>query len=301
MFRQVGSDGAPLARITRELSGHYLLAFEASEADRDARAHRIQVTIAGGRRLVRARTHFSVPATTLPARGAQLSALLRSLSLATELPLRVATYTYAEPARRALRVVISAEAGTGSDGASAWLGFVLIDSAGVIAATATVESRTGQYAFSSVVPEGRYTLRAAAIDAMGRQGSVERVFTARLAGTTEMRLGDLMLAPVPASPAAPLSPIVDRAIGDALVAYIEFQAPAGAHPVVRMLITRDPSDTPLFTTTAAVSSRADGWAEARATIPIGDLQPGAYLARAALDVDGLPAGGISRPFSIVAR
>ena len=115
------------------------------------------------------------------------------------------------------------------------------------------------------------------------------------------RNGSWCAAPVPVSPAAPLSPIVDRAIGDALVAYIEFQAPAGAHPVARMLITRDPSDTPLFTTTAAVSSRADGWAEARATIPIGDLQPGAYLARAELDVDGLPAGAISRPFSIVAR
>ena len=177
-----------------------------------------------GRQLVRARTHFSMPATTPPARGAQLSALLRALSPATELPLRVATYTYAEPARRALRVVISAEAGNGADGVGAWLGFVLVDAAGIIAATATVESRSGQYAFSCVVPEGRYTLRAAAIDAMGLQGSVERVFAARLAGTTELRFGDLMLAPVPASPSAPLSPIVDRAIGDALVAYLEFQA-----------------------------------------------------------------------------
>jgi VWFA-related protein len=102
VFRQVGSDAAPLARIVRELSGHYLLAFEASEGDRDARAHRIRVTMASGRQLVRARTHFSMPATAPPARGAQLSALLRASSPATELPLRVATYTYAEPERRAL-------------------------------------------------------------------------------------------------------------------------------------------------------------------------------------------------------
>ena len=302
MFRQVGSDAAPLARIVRELSGHYLLAFEASDGDRDAMAHRIRVTMAGGRQLVRARTHFSVPATTLPARGAQLSALLRALSPATELPLRVATYTYAEPARRALRVVISAEAGTGANGVGAWLGFVLVDAAGIIAATATIESRSGQYAFSCVVPEGRYTLRAAAIDAMGLQGSVERVFAARLGGTPAVRLGDLMLAPVPASPAAPLSPIVDRAIGDALVAYIEFQALEAARPVVRMLITRGVSDDPpLFTTTAAVSSGADGWAAARATMPIADLPPGSYFARAEVDVDGSPAGGLSRPFTIAAR
>jgi len=301
VFRQVGSDAAPLARIARELSGHYLLAFEASEGDRDARAHRIRVTVAGGR-LVRARTHFLVPATTLPARGAQLSALLRALSPATELPLRVATYTYAEPARRALRVVISAEAGNGAGGVGAWLGFVLVDAAGVIAATATIESRSGQYAFSCVVPEGRYTLRAAAIDAMGLQGSVERVFAARLAGTAAMRVGDLMLAPVPASPAAPLSPIVDRATGEALVAYLEFQATEASRSIpVRVIIARGPTEPSLLTATADVVIRTDGWAAATATIPIGALPPGAYLARAEIDVTGAPSGGISRPFTIAAR
>ena len=297
VFRQVGSDPAPLARIARELSGHYVLAFEASDADRDTRAHRIRVTMTRGRQLVRARTHFSVPATTPPARGAQLSALLRAVSPMTELPLRVATYTYAEPARRALRVVISAET---DSTAGAWLGFVLVDAAGVIAATATVDSRSGRYAFSSVVPEGRYTLRAAAIGAMGLQGSVERVFTAKLAGATGLRLGDLMLAPVPAAQAAPLSPIVDRAIGDALVAYIEFEAPA-ATPGVRVVIARGPSDPPLLTVDAAVSVRADGWAAAMATMPIGALPPGAYLARAEIDLSGTPDVGMSRPFTILPR
>jgi len=302
VFRQVGSDAAPLARIARELSGHYLLAFEASDGDRDARAHRIRVTMAGARQLVRARTHFSVLATTPPARGAQLSALLRAVSPVTELPLGVATYTYAEPARRALRVVISAEAGNGADGVGAWLGFVLVDAAGVIAATATVESRSGQYAFSCVVPEGRYTLRAAAIDAMGLQGSVERVFAATLAGTSELRFGDLMLAPVPATPSAPLSPIVDRATGDALVAYVEFLSTDRTRSApVRVVIARGPSEPPLLTTTADVSIRTDGWATARATIPIGELPPGAYLARAEVDVAGARAGGMSRPFTIVAR
>src|SRR6185436_11815612 len=228
-----------------------------------------------------------VPATTPPARGAQLSALLRALSPVTELPLRVATYTYAEPARRALRVVISAEAGSGTDGVGAWLGFVLVDAAGVISATATVESPSGQYAFSCVVPEGRYTLRAAAIDRMGLQGSVGRVFIARLAGTTGLRLGDLMLAQVPATPSAPLEPIVDRAIGDALVAYLEFQATDSTRSApVRVVVTRGPSEPPLLTATAAVSIRSDGWAAARATIPIGDLAPGTYLARAEIEVAG---------------
>jgi len=302
VFRLVGSDPSPFARIARELSGSYLLAFEAADGDRDARAHRIRVTLTRGRHSVRARTHFTMPAATAPARGAQLSGLLRTLSPANELPLRVATYTYAEPARRALRVVISAETGSGPDSHGAWLGFVLIDGAGVIAATATIESASGRYAFSCVVPEGRYTLRAAAIDPLGRQGSVERVFSARLGGSTRLRVADLMLAPLPGTPAAPLSPIVDHASGEAVVAYFEFESVASARPTaVRVGIARTPSDPPLLTAVAAVSLRSDGWAMARAVLPIAGLAPGAYVVRADIDADGAPAGGVTRPFTIADR
>ena len=117
-----------------------------------------------------------------------------------------------------------------------------------------------------------------------------------------MRLGDLMLAPVPSTPAAPLSPIVDRAAGDALVAYLEFQATDAARSApVRVIIARGPSEPPVLTAVAAVSIRADGWAAARATIPIRDLPPGAYFARVEIDVAGAPAPGISRPFTLPAR
>ena len=188
VFRLVGDDPSPFARISRELSGHYLLAFEAADGDRDARAHRIRVTLTRGGYQVRGAHafHDARGGAAGARRAAERRCYARSRP-ASELPLRVATYTYAEPARRALRVVISAEAGARR--ASAWLGFVLIDPAGVIAATAAQESRAGQYAFSAVVPEGRYTLRAAAIDAMGRQGSVERDFLARLGGTTRVARG----------------------------------------------------------------------------------------------------------------
>lgn len=299
VFRLTGDDPSPFARIARELSGHYLLAFEATESDRDARAHRIRVALTRGRHQLRARSRFTVAPAAAPARGAQLSGLLRTLAPANELPLRVATYTYAEPARGALRVVISAEAG---DGQGAWLGFVLIDEAGVIAATAALESPAGQYAFSAVVPDGRYTLRAAAIDGMGRQGSVERVFRARLEETSELRVGDLMLAPVPATAAASLSPIVDRASGNAVVAYLEFRSTRNASVAgVRIEIARSRSDQPLVSVVAAVSPAADGWMTARAVIPLSGLESGAYTARAEIQMDGAAVGRVARPFTIAGR
>ena len=96
-------------------------------------------------------------------------------------------------------MVISAEAGSRDTPSGTWLGFVLVDGGGVIAATATHQARDGRYSFSAVVPAGTYTLRAAAIDPFGRQGSVERIFRVQPAAADELHLGDLMLAAPPAS------------------------------------------------------------------------------------------------------
>ena len=216
VFRQVGSDPKPFERIARELSGYYLLAFEASDGDRDGRPHRIRVSLARGGGELRARTGFTLPAPSLAARGAELSALLRSLQPVTELPLRVATYAYAEPSASKVRVVISAEAGSRDTPSGTWLGFVLIDGAGVIAATATHQARDGPLLLQRRGPAGTYTLRAAAIDPFGRQGSVERVFRVQAAAADQLHLGDLMLAAPPASADAPLEPFVDRVTGSAV-------------------------------------------------------------------------------------
>jgi VWFA-related protein len=302
VFRQVGGDPKPFERIVRELSGYYLLAFEALDSERDGRPHRIRVTLAKGRGEVRARASFTMPAATPAARGAELTSLLRNPAPATELPLRVATYTYAEPGGDRVRIVISSEAGTEASASPTSLGFVLIDGRGVIAATAAHESSDGRHSFSVVVPEGSYTLRVAARDTVGRQGSVERVFRAQVARDRNLRVGDLMLA-LPAQPGVPLEPLVDRASGPAIVAYLEVQAGSGGAPLdaVRFHVMGGVSDEPLVTATAEVSIRPGGLAIARASLPIGALPPGSYLARAEILVAGLVTGRVRRPFTIAGR
>ena len=56
VFRQVGTDPKPFERIARELTGYYLLAFEARDGDRDGRPHRIRAVARAPRRRV-ARPH----------------------------------------------------------------------------------------------------------------------------------------------------------------------------------------------------------------------------------------------------
>jgi VWFA-related protein len=301
VFRQVGTDPKPFERLDRELSGYYLLAFEARESDRDGRPHRIRVSLARGRgRQLRARTNFTLPPVTPASRGAELTALLRSLSMVTELPLRVATYAYAEPDANKVRVVISAEAGNAPTPQGTWLGFVLIDGNGVIAATATHQSREGRYSFSTVVPAGTYELRAAAIDPLGRQGSVARAFRVQPGAANELHVGDLMLAPLPVSATAPLEPFVDRVTGAAMIAYLETHS-SGSAPrpdAVRVTIVPATSTTIAATGRASVSVRDGGWAMARTMVPIAALAPGTYVARAELLAEGAVVARTARPFTI---
>jgi VWFA-related protein len=302
VFRQVGADPRPFERISRELSGYYLLAFEARDSDRDGRPHRIRVRLAGRGGELRARTSFTMPASAPADRGAQLAALLRTLSTVTELPLRVASYAYPAPSSTNVRVVISAEAGAEAM-SGIWLGFVLVDGSGVIAATAAQQVPDGRHSFTAVVPAGIYTLRAAAIDPLGRQGTIDRVFRVHAAAPSELRLGDLLLAPSPATPDAPLEPIVDRVSGQGLVAYLEIGAGAsGMRPeAVRFLLARDQSGSSLRAATATVLWRDGGLAVAQATLPIRQLAPGSYVVRAEVIVGGTVAGRVTRPFTIVSR
>ena len=118
MFRLAGDDPRPFERIARELSGYYLLAFEPIETERDGRSHRIRVELARGGGELRARNGFTLPVVSPSnaARDSRLVTLLRTLTVATELPVRVATYAFTEPGSPRLRVVVSAEAPSTRDG-----------------------------------------------------------------------------------------------------------------------------------------------------------------------------------------
>lgn len=306
VFRLAGDDPRPFARIARELSGYYLLAFEPLETERDGRNHRIQVELARGGGELRARTGFTLPAAppTIPARDARLVTLLRTLSVATELPVRVATYAFAEPDSPRLRVVVSAEADAGSVASSTLLGFVLIDARGVIAAAADHEAPAGRFAFSAIVAPGTYTLRAAAIDPLGRQGSVERLFDARIAVAEGVRLSDLILAPPQPRSGDALEPYVDRVSASSVMAYLEMHATERAPlpDAVRIVIARGEVDAAPLTVAAQITRGGrGGLAIARAIVPTGELAAGHYVAYAEVVAGGRVIARVPRPLTIPER
>ncbi len=314
VFRLVGSDPRPFERIEHELSGYYLLAFEALDGDRDGRVHRVDVALASGGGVLRARPAFRLPTIVPTARTREqdLVALLRESRAATELPVRVATYTYAEPGAAVaepgaarLRVVVSTEAGFANGPAGhVLLGYVLTDAHGVIAASGAHQATAGRHAFSTVVPAGVYVLRVAAIDPLGRRGRVERPFAAAIDLRQSVRLSDLILAPVPPSPESPLQPFVDRVTASRVMAYVEVYAQDAQRlrdMHVRIEIADEAGSAERVTARAGVTSRDTPLGIARVHVALDGLAPGRYIAYARIIVGAQEVGRTARPFTYSPR
>lgn len=306
VFQLVGSDPAPFNRIALELSGYYLVAFEGRESDRDGAAHRIRVSLQRKAASVRARPTFRIVPSTSRAGAVeeQLVGLLRTPMVVTELPLRVATFTLHEPGSTAVRAIVSAEADAAQGTSGVNLAFVLRDQHDVVVASGVQQTATAGFALSAIVPEGEYTLRVAAIDGLGRRGTVERPFSAR-AARRSLPVSDLILAHVPpASSNGPLSPIVDRAAGDRLLAYLELYPDATAAvegAVVKVEVAESADGRAVVTVPATMRRGEAGLTIARAILPIRDLAPGRYIVRASVVADGRPASVMTRAFTVPDR
>lgn len=303
LFRLVGDDPYPFRRIMKELSSHYLVAFEPAGGDRDGRAHRIGVRVRADGATVRARPAFTIPAeprTAAP--DAELVGLLRNPRIVSELPVRVAGYAFRDADGERLHVLVSAEveqsAGSGPEPTA---GFVLVDGRGVIAASGGGTTEGGRYWHSATVAPGRYMLKAAAIDAGGRRGSVERQLDARLTPAGPLQMSDLMLAEPPRDPSAPLRPLVVRMAGERLVAYLEAYGPAPAGPAVatvRVDLLRDGAPSPVASIPVPVTVSPSGRWVISADLPIRDLAAGPYLASMRLSLPGVPPQHLTRRFVV---
>jgi hypothetical protein len=304
MFTLVGADPYPFRRILRELSGHYLVAFEGTAADRDGRTHRIAVSTRAPGATVRARQAFTLPTTlTAGATGSHIERLLRSPRLSTELPLRLAAYTLKDDATDQLKVLVSAETDHAGYGREVTVGFVIVNDAGVIAASGAGRTESGRYTVPVSLPSGRYMVKAAAVDAAGRQGSVERRFNAMLGGAGSVQLSDLMIADLPPAAGTPLQPAAARAGGEHVVMYLEAYAPAGWQPTgdVEFELVGPGASRPSLSAPAAFRQAGPGRWSATAELPLSAIAPGPYMAAARVPLDAGAPQRITRAFVVLRR
>jgi VWFA-related protein len=299
LFRLVGADPYAFRRILQELSAYYLVAFEATPADRDGRTHRIDVSTDAPGATVRARPAFRAGA---PASKAaiedQVVRLLRSPRLATEIPLRVAAYAFRDEKPHSIRLLLSAEAATGAS-REVSIGFVLIDDASVIAASGTGVTDDGRLSLPVQVPEGRYVLRAAAIDAGGRKGSVERqVVASLLESKGTIRFSDLVVAE-PGGAADSLRAAVAHVRGERATALFDIYGLPDWKPdseSVRIEIIREGGGEAIATTQAMIKPTGPSNWRVSADLPVRDLPAGTYIAVAQVTLPGMPRQRLDRAF-----
>ncbi len=287
-------------RIAREISGHYLLGFEAEGPERDGKAHGIKVSVSRPRATVRAWSAVTIARPSSPKQEEQaLVASLRSPQPATALPIRVATYALPDPASRKVRVLVSAELGAEGTAGAMSVAYVLVDGKDRVLASAAQRAKgagpvAGRVPFvaSVLVEPGQYTLKLAARDMRGRTGRVDHPVRAMLTSAPggEVETGDLVIGPLPApgagfraaaGPDIPGSEVVVRwdvcapesrplDVGDAVVDI----APGDGGPAVRSVVARvAPTDVPNHRVVQAV-------------LPVSDLAPGRYAVRVSLALPG---------------
>jgi VWFA-related protein len=302
MFTLVGSDPYPFRRILREMSGYYLVAFEASDDDRDGQVRRIAVSVREPGAVVRARPSFTVPITLAPAAtSSYIERLLRSPRLSTELPLRVAAYTFQDEGF-ALKVLVSAETNHAGYGREVTLGYVVVNDEAVIVASGAGTTQEGRFTAALALPEGRYMVKVAAVDAGGRQGSVERRFNARLGGAGTVRVSDLLIAD-PAPDGTPgLRPAAARASGDRIVMYLEAYAPEGWTPPgdLRFELLAPDAAKPVLSTRAPLRIAGAGRWSASVEVQLDGFAPGPYMAAVQVPFEPGSPERLTRSF-VVAR
>jgi hypothetical protein len=230
-------------------------------------------------------------------------ASLRAPIAATGIPVRVATYAVRDAAPGRVRLLISAEIGGASPPSGLGVAWVLMDGRGKTAASSVQRERAdaaspaGPIPFTAVttVEPGLYTLKLAARDRGGRQGSVEHPVKAALVEAGGLELSDLMLG-VPPSAGTGLRPGIGIDDGDPLLAHLELYGDA-RKATVSFEVAHDEGAAALFAQSGRIAS-VRGRSVAQAIIPISGLSPGDYVVRASVTIDGKTVSAPVHPFRI---
>ncbi|HYT75458.1 MAG TPA: VWA domain-containing protein, partial [Vicinamibacterales bacterium] len=203
LFRVVSDPDFAFDRLALELSGYYLLGFEPDAGDRDGKQHAIRVNVTRSGVAVRSRLEFSVGPAGRRNDQAIVADLLRSPAIASDLPFRLTTYAFQDPASPKIRLLVAMEVERAADpdGHMA-MGIALVKPGGELGATffqPAIDAPKGpaskpQRSFATLlVDPGEYVLKAAVVDNEGRRGSLERPVRAFLTRMSRFRATELLI------------------------------------------------------------------------------------------------------------
>lgn len=287
LFRVVSNSDFAFQRLSAELSGYYLLGFEAEAGDRDGRPHAISVAVRRRGVTVRARRQFVAAPERSVTTEAQVVATLRDPMPATDIPLALGTYSFLDRDGKQ-QLLIAAEIDRRiNPGSELAVGYIVVDFDGQLV-TSRMDTLPphagapgpGRYFSTARVDPDRYTVKLVVVDDAGRRGSVERVADTRPRKAGPFRTTGLVLADGRNGGNAAIAPAISgRIASGTLHAYVELMAD-----------TREALDE--ASVTVEIARTEEGDALRRVPAPLEPV-PGFTLGRMAnvnVDVSWLPPG-----------
>ena len=303
LFHVISGPESSFARITAELSGHYILGVEPLASDRDGKPHNIRVQ-------VRPQGHVAPRAAAISISGALGERLVARRSdgpraalpsPATQIPMRVTTYAYqgAAPQSQKAQIVVAADIDPPTSGVvDVAIGHALYDQMGRAVDVgqerkiySANSDRPLRYEIGILVNPGTYRLRLAAIDLSGNSGSVDREIYAPQTNSQDLAVGDLMLASAHDFEGGVIRPPVLPRVDDGLVqAFTEIYTnkPGSlAQAQVAFEVAEGPDAVALKSNTVSFQAKPDGMsAAAAANVSVAALPPGRYVVRAMITSSG---------------
>jgi hypothetical protein len=304
-------------RVALEISGYYLLGFRSEAADRDGKGHDIKVAVTRKGVEVRARKMFAYTADAAAGdqnATAAVNRMLRAAATETGIPMSVATYSLIEPGGGTpqMRVLVTAEIDRAvTKPAPYTVGYTLTDGAGRNAGAAVeqvvLKPAVGHpdgplvYTAAALVAPGTYTLRVAAADAALRLGSVSHGFEAHPTDAGAVKLSELVVFDPYVAEAGRPRPSVSATVSGQLTCYLETYAGGQASDNVtgRLELTDRVDSAPRASAPLEVQ-QPDGAGRMRmsGSVPLGDVPPGDYVARAVFLTNGSVVARVVRPVRV---
>lgn len=273
-----------MMRIARQTSSYYLLSFEPEGADRNGENHQVDVRVSRAGVKVHSRPDVDIPRgqpAGTPAISVTPAEMLRQAKAHRELPMRVSAFVRRAPDGAGLSIIAAGEPfESGITLAAASLG--LFDSSGTLKrnwSAAGTELKTGLVVTAFPAEPGRYRVRVAATDSLGRSGTADYEISAGLVPAGDLTVGTIVMG---LSRSNSLIPKLEFGNEPAALAEVElYGGKEGQEVAVVFQVLKAPEGGVLLEVPAALAATAQpDRFRATATLAIGAIPPGDYLVRA---------------------
>jgi hypothetical protein len=297
MLHLTGSAETALGRVLRESAVHYLAGIEADRADASGRSQQLDVRVTRPGVEVRTRPHISFPRPDPPL-GRPVDPSPRDMlavpAVFRDLPLRATAFVSPEPDSGTMRIMTAAEPVEPGVQIAALMA-ALIDAEGrpVSHWVATAEElKRVPIVGAMPASPGAYRLRVAAVDATGRGGSVDYDFEADTPSSGPLKLSSLALG---LWRDGGFVPKLQFGAEPVAIGYLELYGGTAGMPVNASLeIARTLNGPALLAVPLAIRVSGENRYIARGAVAIAALEPGDYIVRAHVALEGHPMTRVVR-------